>query len=254
MEPAPATPSPPVSAPPPAVAEAEAEPPQMVAEAAPSTSIEDRSETPGPRASAPVNTPSPQSAAIGARLADIRDQRRERREARADLAGGKPQYAKAVPAPVEQAPAYAGPPRVIVLGFGDPAVAGSAEIAIEERLGESGVDVVAEELIGGLGSIEDGSADMARLVANAGRHAEFIVVVRAVPVGEQQLTFYGESMTQYTARMEVATFDVRNRRKLGSGWNTQVSFTHLNADPNTRQAIAPYLSRVVQGLGGRGRG
>lgn len=255
MESAPPTPPSSVSVPPPQVpAEADAEPPQMVAEAAPLPPMDDRSEAPGPRASAPVDTPSPQSAAIGARLADIRDQRRERREARADRAGGKPLYAKAASAPVEQSPAYAGPPRVIVLGFGDPAVAGSAEIAIEERLDEAGVAVVAEELIGGLGSIEDGSADMARLVANAGRHAEFIVVVRAVPVGEQQLTFYGESMTQYTARMEVATFDVRNRRKLGSGWNTQVSFTHLNADPNTRQAIAPYLSRVVQGLGGRGRG
>lgn len=179
--------------------------------------------------------------------------REQRRERRADLAG-KQQYAKAAPAPSPQAPAYSGPPRVLVLGFGDTAVAGSAEMAIEERLGESGLDIVDEDLIGGLSGIENGSADMARLVAEAARHAEYVVVVRAVPISEQALTFYGEVMTQYTARMDVAAYDVRNRRKLGSGWSAPVSFTHLNADPNTRAAIAPFLGRIAQGLGERGRG
>ena len=209
---------------------------------------------PAPRASAPVNAESPQSAEIGARLADLREQRRERREARAESGGGKPQYAKATPAPSPQAPAYAGPPRVLVLGFGDPAVAGSAEMAIEERLSEAGLDLVDEDFVAGLSGIEDGSPDMARLVANAGRHAEYVVVVRVVPIGEQLLTFYGEAMTQYTARLDVGAFDVRNKRKLGAGWQAQVSFTHLNAAPNTREAIAPYLGRIAQGLGARGRG
>jgi hypothetical protein len=95
---------------------------------------------------------------------------------------------------------------------------------------------------------------MARLVDIAGRHAEFVVVVRVVPLGESVLTFYGEAMTQYTARLDVSAYDLRNRSKIGSGWNSQVSFTHLNADPNTRQAIAPVLSRIAQGLGARGRG
>ena len=43
-------------------------------------------------------------------------------------------------------------------------------------------------------------------------------------------------------------------RDSGSGWSTPVSFTNLNADPNTRAAIAPYLGRIAQGLGERGRG
>ena len=73
-------------------------------------------------------------------------------------------------------------------------------------------------------------------------------------MGEPVLTFYGEAVTQYTARLDVGAYDVRNRRKLGSGWSTPVSFTNLNADPNTRAAIAPYLGRIAQGLGERGRG
>jgi hypothetical protein len=230
-------------------------PATLVAEAPTQAAAESAgSDAPLPRASAPETAESPQSAEIGARMADLREQRRERREARAESAGAKPQYAKAAPAPSPQAPAHAGPPRVLVLGFGDIAVAGSAEMAVEERLGEVGLDIVDEDLVGALSGVEEGNADMARLVADAGRYAEFVVVVRAIPISQQPLTFYGEVMTQYTSRLDVVAYDVRNRRKLGSGWNTQVSFTHLNADPNTRQAIAPYLGRIAQGLGARGRG
>jgi eukaryotic-like serine/threonine-protein kinase len=210
---------------------------------------------PGPRAGAPTSAPSPQSAAIGARLSDLRETRRERREARAEAESSRPaQYAKANSASVSSAPAYRGPPRVVVLGFGDPAVAGSAEMAIEESLSEAGLELVDEDLISGLSGIEDGSADMARLIAAVARHADYVVAVRVVPMGESPLTFYGETMTQYTARLDVGAYDVQQRRKLGSGWSTQLSFTHLNVDPNTREAIGPYLQRIAQGLGARARG
>jgi len=203
-----------------------------------------------PRASAPRVEASPQSATIGARLAEMRE-RRERREAHLQNPPPRPSYAKAVPAPVT--PTHAGPPRVLVVGYGDPAVAGSAELAIEERLGELGLDIVDEDFHPALAGVEDRAADLMRVAATAGNHVEYIVVVRVVPMGEQLLTFYGESMTQYTARVEVGAYDMRARRKIGPGWSGQVSFTHLNADPNTRQAIAPMLARLAQGIG-RGRG
>ncbi len=220
--------------------------PSLVAEQAPATAA------PAPRASAPATDASPQSAAIGARLAEMRENRRDRREA---IANNAPrQIAKATPAPPAAPPAYRGPPRVIVLGFGDPAVAGTAELAIEEELAGMGLDLVDEDLIGGLSGIEDGAPDMARLLAAAARDAEFVVAVRVVALGQSELTYYGQSTTQYSARLEVASYDVRNRRKLGSGWNAPVSFTHLNADFNTRQAMSPLLQRIAQGLGARGRG
>ena len=211
---------------------------------------------PAPRAGAIAQDASPQAAAIGARLSDMREQRRERREARAEGAPNPvPQYAKAAPAPaVETAPSYSGPPRVMVLAFGDPAVAASAESAVEERLDEAGLQLVDEDFLSGLSTLETGSADLPRLVNAAGRHTDYVVVVRVMPMGQQELTFYGESMTQYTARLDVSAYDIHNRRKVGAGWSTQVSFTHLNVDPNTREAIAPLLARIAQGLNGRGRG
>ena len=241
-----------VADPPPVPAVPEPQPP---AEAPPVTVAEVEPARAGqaPRASAPEIEPSPQSAAIGARLADIRDQRRERREARANGVAPR-QYAKADTAPSVAEPAHSGPPRVLVLSQGDAAVAGSAELAIEERLGEIGLTLVDEDFTPGLSGVEDSGRDLASIAATAGRHAEFVVFVRVVPIGQQQLTFYGESMTQYTARIDVSAFDVRARRKMGAGWNASVSFTHLNADPNTREAIAPVLGRMAQGFGGHGRG
>ena len=205
-----------------------------------------------PRAGAAPASSSPQSAAIGARLSDMREQRRERREA---LASSKPrQVAKATVAPRPSEPAYQGPPRVIVVGFGDPAVAGIAEMAIEERLSEMGLDLVDEDLVSGLSGVEDGRPDVARLMASAVRNADYVVAIRVEPTGQIELPFHGQSVTQYSARMDIAAYEVKGRRKLGPGWSTPISFTHATADPNTREAISPLLGRIAQGLGARGRG
>ncbi len=207
------------------------------------------------RAGAPQLTQSPRSAAIGQRLANLRDQRLGR-GAEAEPRASSPRLARANSPSVEPAqPAYSGTPRVIVLSIGDEAIAGPAEMTIEESLADRGLDVVDEDLIGAMARFERGGEPaIGQLVAAAARHAEYVVVVRSVPLGEQQLTFYGESMTQYTARLQVGAYDVRRARKLGSGWQAQVSFTHLNADPNTREALEPLLGRIAQNLGARGRG
>lgn len=210
----------------------------------------------GDRGAAPVTAPqSPQSAMIGSRIAELRERHLENREARADRRGTQVAKASVAPPVSTSAPAYNGPPRVIVLGIGDPAVASAAEMAVEERLDETGVVLVDEDLVRGLSDAESGAGDMRRLLGAVARNAEYVVVVRAVPNGQQQLEFYGESMPQYNALLQVAVYDVNGARKVGSGWQTSLSFTHLNAADNTREALAPYLSKIVQGVGGgRGRG
>ena len=209
--------------------------------------------TPTARAGAPALTQSPQSAAVSARFANLRDQRLARREKLGEGATA-PRFARVEP-PVASEPAYRGTPRVIVLSIGDEAVAAPAEMAIEDSLSERGLTIVDEDLIKGVSRFENGGEPaVAQLVAAAERHAEFVIVVRAVPLGETQLTYYGESTTQYTARLQVGAYDVRRARKLGNGWQAQVSFTHLNADPNTREALEPLLGRIAQNVGAGTRG
>lgn len=221
----------------PAVAEA----PAMEAEAQAPDVVADAPARMSDRAGAPAHSGA-KSTPLDARIADLRERRLENRAGKG-LADRPAQVARAnVPPPV--APAYSGPPRVIVIGVGDPAVAGVAEIAIEERIGEEDVQLVDEDLLRGLAEDDEPR----RMLGAIGRNAEYLVVVRAVPDGSQTLTFYGQSMPQYNTILQVAVYDVRAGQKVGSGWQTRYSFTHLTAEDNTREAIAPYLSRVLKGI------
>ncbi len=156
--------------------------------------------------------------------------------------------------PPERPAAYRGPPRVIVLAIGDPAVAAVVESEIESRLDASRMVLVDEELVPGLGAMESRQAELPRLLAAARRHAEILVVARVVPLGQQELTFYGQSSTQYSARIDIGAYDTAASRKLGPGWNADLSFTNLNARQNTVDAIAPLLGRIDDALARRGRG
>lgn len=154
----------------------------------------------------------------------------------------------------ERPAAYQGPPRVIVLAIGDPAVAAVVESEIESRLDASRMVLVDEELLPGLGAMESRQAELPRLLALARRHAEILIVARVVPLGQQELTFYGQSSTQYSARIDIGAYDTAASRKLGPGWNTEVAFTNLNARQNTVDAMAPLLGRIDDALARRGRG
>lgn len=154
----------------------------------------------------------------------------------------------------ERPAAYQGPPRVMVLAIGDPAVAAVVESEIESRLDASRMVLVDEELLPGLGAMESHQAELPRLLALARRHAEILIVARVVPLGQQELTFYGQSSTQYSARIDIGAYDTAASRKLGPGWNTEVAFTNLNARQNTVDAMAPLLGRIDDALARRGRG
>ncbi|MFO1493782.1 MAG: serine/threonine-protein kinase [Lysobacterales bacterium] len=224
-----AAPVAPVEAPPVAVATASTAPVEAPAQM-------------GDRASAPPSQTRSKATPLDERIADLRERRLENRAGKG-LAERPAQVARAsVPPPAT--PAYNGPPRVIVIGVGDPAVAGVAEIAIEERLSESSVQLIDEDLLRGLSENDEPR----RMLGAIGRNAEYLVLVRAVPDGSQTLTFYGQSVPQYNTILQVAVYDVHAGQKLGSGWQTRYSFTHLNAEENTRDAIKPYLARVLKGI------
>jgi hypothetical protein len=142
----------------------------------------------------------------------------------------------------------------MVLAIGDPAVAAVVESEIESRLDASRMVLVDEELLPGLGAMESHQAELPRLLALARRHAEILIVARVVPLGQQELTFYGQSSTQYSARIDIGAYDTAASRKLGPGWNTEVAFTNLNARQNTVDAMAPLLGRIDDALARRGRG
>jgi serine/threonine-protein kinase len=150
--------------------------------------------------------------------------------------------------PREQAPPPrpVGPPKIAVVAFGDPAVTGPAKQAVEEALMNRGFLVVDTDALG-----DFARGDLPRILGGAPRHGvRAVVVVRAEPIGEQQLNYYGQSSTLYSATLTVRPYDVSSRTPLSAGVRAKVDFTSLNAEANTLEALEPQLPRVLGSLAG----
>jgi serine/threonine-protein kinase len=165
-----------------------------------------------------------------------------------------PRVASTTP-PREQAPPVrpAGPPKIAVVAFGDPAVTGPAKQAVEEALMNRGFLVADTDALG-----DFARGDLPQILGGAPRHGvRAVVVVRAEPIGQQQLNYYGQSSTLYSATLTVRPYDVSTRSPLSAGIRAKVDFTSLNAEANTLEALEPDLPRVLGSLAGfkpRGQG
>lgn len=143
------------------------------------------------------------------------------------------------------------PPRVVVVAIGDSAITSPAQQRIEEYLDNAGFDVV------DAGMVDIGDGELRRLLASARRHASMLVVVRAEAIGSEQLQYYGQSSTLYSAYLSVRAYHVPEARALGAGSKVRVDFAALNADQKAIEAVEPELGRLERALapyrrGGRG--
>ncbi|MCE3002214.1 MAG: serine/threonine protein kinase [Xanthomonadaceae bacterium] len=169
--------------------------------------------------------------------AEAAQRQQERRDT---LAANRPPREQVAP------PRPAGPPKIAVVAFGDPAITGPAKQAVEEALMNRGFLVADTEVLG-----DFARGDLPRILGAAPRHGvRALVVVRAEPVGQQQLNYYGQSSTLYTANLTVRPYDVETRSPLSAGIRAKVDFTSLNAETNTLEAIEPELPRVLGSLAG----
>lgn len=141
-------------------------------------------------------------------------------------------------------PAVIAPPRIAVIALGDLALVGPARQRVEERLMDAGFDVVDTELIGGV----SGRSDLPGIFQALRREASVVVVIRADGVGSEQLQYYGQSSTLYTANLTVRSYVIADKRPLGAGFRESVKFTSLNADSKAEEAVRPHLSGIVNEL------
>ncbi len=135
------------------------------------------------------------------------------------------------------------PPRIAVVALGDSAITGPARQRIEEQLIRLGFDVVDSELLD-----VDGGAPLPQLFRQIRRQAAAVVVVRAEPIGSQELQYYGQSSTLYSVQLGVRAYAVGDQRPLGAGWRERVDFTTLNAEIKALESVEPRLDSVVDAL------
>ncbi|MBD8527952.1 serine/threonine-protein kinase [Pseudomarimonas arenosa] len=159
---------------------------------------------------------------------------------RGEASGGGQQIAKATPPTPVSLPV---PPRVAVVSLGDRALADSAKQLIEERLLAEGFDVLDLSVISGVEG-----RDLPGVFQALRREATMLVVVRADPLGSENLAYYGQSSTVYTANLSVRAYLIGDRRPLGAGFREKVMFATLNMEEKASEAVTPRLRQIVQEL------
>ena len=109
---------------------------------------------------------------------------------------------------------------------GDPALMIPAQQMIEDKLSEAGYQSVSS------------------------KRANVIIRVRADVIGNQDISFYGQSATLTTAYLTVKPFG-RGGRPLGTGFREKIDYTPLNAEDKVQQALEEHMNRVVDNIGAK---
>ncbi len=134
---------------------------------------------------------------------------------------------------------------VVVLVFGDPAVANPIEKTIESQLRAENVKVLNEQFIPGFSKLLEEGADLATLRKAIMKHGgQALVIANINPTGSQQLEYYGRSSTLNTAQLDVDGYDLRSGETL-AGYGNTLSYTSLNATEKATEAVRPFLDRLV---------
>lgn len=224
--------------------------------------------------------------AIDAQLAEMRrlaaeldDKAQQARQAQAELEAAR--HAAAVPTPADaqarrvtrEAMAAAPPrvaapaappapppmpavPRVAVLAFGDPVLAGPAELAVESALEADGYLLADEDLLPGIRRLKAARTppivELLQLARRGG--VAGIVLIRVNDLGTQTLNFYGQSAQVTSATVELAVHDVVGRDRRARSTSETIQYTGLNAVERARQAVGPQLDGVLVALAPYRRG
>jgi len=134
---------------------------------------------------------------------------------------------------------------VVVLVFGDPAVANPIEKTIESQLRADNVKVLNEQFIPGFSQLLDKGADLATLrqaiMKNGG---QALIIANINPTGTQELEYYGRSSTLNTAQLDVDGYDLRSGETI-AGYGNTLSYTALNATEKATEAVMPFMDRLV---------
>jgi hypothetical protein len=167
------------------------------------------------------------------------------------LPPSRPQIAKVAPPPPPVLPPKPHVPIVAVLSGGDITVAEPAGRAIERTLARQGYHLANADLLPGTDRYVDGRrVDVPALLdflARAGR-IDAVVIVHARRTGAQNLPAYGMNVEATTAQLNVMTYAVQGRHKLGAGWTANVIYTGLSAKQQGEEAVEEITPQVEHAL------
>jgi serine/threonine-protein kinase len=170
----------------------------------------------------------------------------------AQASSANPRLASVTPPPPISAPPRPHVPTIAVIAGGDIAVSEPVERAIEEALAHRGYHLVDQSMMPRVENMLHGPRpNVGAILDQLAQHrsnVDAVVVVHVRTLGEQQITFYGQSDTMKTAQLDITAYAVDGRRKLGAGWSDNVNFTAMSARDKAREAVEPMLGEIEERL------
>ncbi|WP_049723453.1 serine/threonine-protein kinase [Gilvimarinus polysaccharolyticus] len=142
------------------------------------------------------------------------------------------------------------PTDTVVVVRGDPVLAHELRQMLNQAARNNGLTLLDSAFIAGLGGDTSAPlpalADVRTPIMEAG--GRFLVVVNAVTLDSEPLSYYGQQDTLYTGQINLTGYDLVARTQLGT-WGEPVRYTNLNAKTQTNtaaQAMVDELSRNLR--------
>ena len=141
---------------------------------------------------------------------------------------------------------------VVVIAFGDPAIANPVEKIIEGELKQQGIKIMNEQFIPGMRQLVSNGLDLAELkwlIEKSGGQA--MVIVNITHVGVQELQYAGRYSELINAQLDIDTYDIKSGDSIGYGFGTKINYTSLNATDQASDAVMQFVDRLTSSLKGR---
>ena len=138
---------------------------------------------------------------------------------------------------------------VVVIAFGDPAIANPVEKILESELKQQGVKVMNEQFIPGMRQLMSNGLDLAELKNLIERNGGQAMVIASINyVGSQQLQYAGRSSELINAQIDIDTYDIKSGDSIGKGYGTKINYTSLNATDQASDAVMQYTNTLIANL------
>jgi len=141
---------------------------------------------------------------------------------------------------------------VVVIAFGDPAIANPVEKILESQLKQQGIKVMNEQFIPGMKRLVENGLDLAELknlIEKNGGQAMIIANVNYV--GSQELLYAGRSTELINAQIDIDTYDIKTGDSIGNGFGSKINYTSLNATDQASDAVMQFTDKITASLKGR---
>lgn len=138
---------------------------------------------------------------------------------------------------------------VVVIAFGDPAIANPIEKIVETELKQQNIKVMNELFIPGMKQVMNNGMDFAAMKSLIEKNGgQAMIIANVNYIGSQELLYAGRSSELINAQIDVDTYDIQTGDSIGTGYGSNISYTSLNATEQASDAIQPYLHQLSSEL------